>query len=355
MLGVGKDADAKAIRDAFRALALKYHPDRNKAPEAEEKFKEIAEAYAVLSDPKKRKEYDSRGFAGVSDFSQEDLFGGINFEDLFGGGMGFDFGDFGGGSIFERFFHPGGRHPSRGADIRVEVTVALEKILTGTEETVTLSHPRVCPECGGSGSAKGSEPRVCTTCNGTGQVTSTRKQGNVSYREIRPCPTCHGRGKIIDHPCPKCGGSGTVDEPESLNVKIPPGAEEGMVLRIPGHGMPAPQGGEKAGDLLVIVRSAYDPRFERSGADLWRRITIPLTAAVLGDEVGVESLDGPVRVRIPAGSQNDAVLRLVKKGLPHFGGTERGDLYLRLNVRIPEKLSDEERKLFERLREIGRE
>ena len=316
----------KELKRAYYKNAIKWHPDKNGGSgEAEEKFKEIAEAYAVLSDPKKRKEYDNRGFAGVSGFSKEDLFGGINFDEIFGGGgFGLDLGGFGGG-IFNGFFNREHRNSSNGEDIRVQVVVPLQKIITGGEEEVRLNHPRICPLCNGSASAPGSEPRICKTCNGSGNLISTRQEGNVSYQEIRTCTDCGGKGKFIDKPCSKCSGSGMVDESETLTVNIPVGAEEGMGLRVPANGKPSPRTDGKPGDLLVIGRPADDSRFKRSGADLWHSKTIELIDAVLGTEIEVATLEKPVTVTVPQGTQPNAVLRISEKGLPHFGENRRGD------------------------------
>ena len=356
MLGVARDADQKAIKDAFRNLALKFHPDRNKEPGAEERFKEIAEAYAILSDPKKRAEYDARGFAGVQGFSQEDLIGGIDFEDIFGG-LNFDFG-LGGGSPFEGFFHRRSRGPARGANIEVELSIPLEKVASGGEEKVRLKRPSTCPACHGTGAEGGAEPKPCTACNGTGRITrssrSTRKEREqILIQQISICPSCNGRGSIIEHPCRKCYGSGQVEQDEDLTVKIPVGVEEGMALRIPGKGMPSRDAGGATGDLFVVVRSKYDPRFERSGANLLREETIALTDAVLGATLDVPTLDGTATVTVPPGTQPDAVLRLKGKGLPEFGSTRHGEMYLRIAVQVPDKLSHEERQLYEQLRAIG--
>jgi molecular chaperone DnaJ len=345
VLGVPRDADAKAVKDAFRKLALQYHPDRNKEPGAEERFKEIAEAYAVLSDPRKRADFDRRGFEGVAGFTPEDLFGGIDFESIFG-----DLG-FGGGGLFERFF--GGRRagPRRGADIEVEVVVPLERIAAGGEEKIRFSRLAPCAECGGSGAAKGTRPRACASCQGTGQKTTTRREQGVFLRQSVPCPDCGGEGSVIDKPCPACGGSGRTAREESLEVAIPAGAEDGLILRVPGKGY-AGEPGARPGDLHVVVRSAPDARFERDGADLWRAESIDVADAVLGVELRVPTLEGVVTVSVPPGTQPDAQLRLRGKGLPRFRGRGRGDLYVRVAVRVPEKMGAEERRLWERLREV---
>ena len=346
MLGVAKDADQKAIKDAFRNLAMKYHPDRNKEPGAEEHFKEIAEAYAILSDPKKRAEYDARGFAGVEGFSQEDLFSGINFEDIFGG-LNFDFG---GGSPFDVFFHRRRAGPVRGANIEVELSIPLERVASGGEEKVRLDRPAPCRACHGTGSEGGAAPRTCATCKGTGRISRSSRQEreHVLIQQISTCPVCYGRGSIIEHPCPVCHGSGNEDRDETLTVKIPQGVEEGMVLRIPGKGMPSPEAGGTTGDLFVVVRSRADPRFERAGADLLRQETISLTDAVLGATLKVPTLDGTASVTIPPGTQPDAVLRLRGKGLPEFGNGRHGEMYLRIAVHVPEQLSREESRTYSR-------
>lgn len=355
VLGVPRDADASAIKNAFRELAMKYHPDRNKAPDAEEKFKEIAEAYAVLSDPKKRAQYDSGGFAGVADFTPEDLFGGIDFGDIFGD-MGFGF-DFGGGSIFDRLFRYGRRGPPRGQDLEIMLTVPLERINSGGEETVRYTRSVSCPGCGGSGAKSGTTPRKCETCGGTGRRIISRDQkqekGSIHFQQITICPTCQGRGEFIDDPCQVCHGTGQVEKEESLKVSIPIGVEEATALRIPAHGMPSEESQGVPGDLYVIVRSARDPRFERAGADLWRTETLDVADAVLGTKLTVPTLEGEVDVKVPAGTQPDEILRLRGKGLVRPGGGGHGNLNVRIQVHIPEKPTVEERQLYEALRSLG--
>jgi molecular chaperone DnaJ len=358
VLGVPRDATGKQIKDAFRTLALKYHPDRNKEPGAEERFKEIAAAYAVLSDPHKRREYDERGFAGVAGFSDEDLFREVDFQDLFGG-LNFDFGGPGfGGGLFDRFFGRRRTGPPRGANVEVEVRVPLERIATGGEEKVRFMRPVSCPACKGSGAKAGTKPRRCEPCQGTGRRTQQsrrhEREGEVVVQSISVCPACQGRGEIIDQPCPQCDGRGQAEHEESLTVNVPAGCEEGMALRVPGYGMASEAKGGVPGDLFVIVRSLPDPRFERAGADLWRREAVTVPEAALGTHRTVPTLDGTVEVTIPQGTQPDAVLRLAGKGLPEFGGGARGDLYLRLRVQVPERLSAKERELYEQLQALDR-
>jgi molecular chaperone DnaJ len=350
VLGVPRDADQATIKDAFRKLALRYHPDRNKEPDAEERFKEIAEAYAVLLDPNKRREYDAAGFAGVAGFTPEDLFGGINFDEIFGG-LGFDFG-FGGGGLFERIFRPRHAGPARGENVEVLVQVPLERIATGGEEDVRVRRRQSCPTCHGSGAKPGTQPKRCDACGGTGQRVTSRRDAGVAIQQITTCPSCRGRRELIEQPCPECNGRREVEREEKLTVNIPAGVEEGMALRIPGRGLPSRDARGAAGDLFVVIQSAPDSRFERDGADLWHREEISVADAVLGTGLDVPTLNGPVKVTIPPGTQSDSILRLRRKGLPEFGRKKQGDLYLRVAVRIPEKLGAEERKLWERLRTV---
>ncbi|MDH5611118.1 MAG: J domain-containing protein [Gammaproteobacteria bacterium] len=359
VLGVARDADQKAIKNAFRQLALKFHPDRNKAADAEEKFKEIAEAYAILSDPEKRAKYDSGGFAGVADFSAEDLFGGMNFDDIFGG-MDFGF-EFGGsdGEIFDRFFRHQRRGPEKGRDIEVQVRVSLDAINNGSEQSIRLNHPITCSACQGSGAEAGSKPRKCEACGGTGQQVISKKtskdKSQMVFQQISVCPTCHGQGIFIDKPCKKCHGTGQLDKEESLKIKIPKGAEDGMALRIPGHGMPSPTTSGKPGDLYVIVTTEHDNRFQRSGADLWCTRAINVTDAVLGTQLDIPTLDKNITVKVPPGTQQDEILRLRGKGLPVMNNIGRGDLKIRIMINIPQKITEKERELYEQLRQLNKE
>lgn len=345
-----RDADDKAIKSAFRDLALTYHPDRNKAPEAEEKFKEIAEAYAVLSNPQKRTDYDAGVFHGAG-MTPEDLFRDIDFGDLFGGfgGLGF-----GGGSMFDRFF-PGHRRapgPPRGADLEVAIAIPLQRVCSGGQETVLVARLAPCDTCHGSGAHPDTPPRRCETCQGSGQQVNSRRDQGVILQQISTCRGCHGRGTLIDKPCADCAGQGQIERQETLTVTIPVGVEEGMALRVPGHGLPSRETGGTCGDLFVVVRTQPDARFERHGKDLWHLESVPLVDAVLGTQMQVPTLDGPATVTIPPGTQPDTVLRLAGKGLPAFGSPGRGHLYLRLRVQVPEQLTAEERQLYERLRAL---
>jgi len=345
---VPRDADAKAIRDAFRALALRYHPDRNKEPGAEERFKEIAEAYAVLSDPNKRAAYDADGFTATG-VSPEDLFGGTNFDELFRG-AGFDFG----GDLFDRFFRRRRGGPARGEDLEATIEVLLEKIARGGEETVHTARLTTCAACKGTGAATGTTPRNCDACHGSGQHISRRQDGAMMVQYVTACSACHGAGTIIEKPCAECSGRGKVERDETLEVRIPIGAEEGMVLRIPGRGLPSRDASGTPGDLLVTLYTAPDLRFERHGADLWHTATLGVPDAVLGTNLDVPTLNGSANVTVPPGTQPDSVLRLRGKGLPRFGGRGHGSLLVRLTVQVPEQLSAEERKRYERLRALAR-
>ncbi len=305
----------------------------------------------MLSDPKKRKDYDNAGFAGVAGFSPEDLFGGIDFGGIFGG-LNFDFGN----GPFGGFFSKRPRGPARGSNLEVELVVPLDRVVSGGEEQLRVPRLEVCAACKGTGAKAGTRPRRCEVCGGSGRQTRSRREGKgaVLIQQVTVCAACRGRGNIVDQSCPECGGSGEVEHEETLSVNIPVGVEEGMALRIPGRGMPSPDKNGRPGDLFVVVRSAPDPRFERSGADLWHEEAIQVADAALGTTLTVPTVDKPAKVTVPAGTQPNAVLRLRNKGLPEFGGARRGGLYLRIIVEVPQQLGAEERVLYERLRGLQR-
>jgi molecular chaperone DnaJ len=348
--GAGSHVEPPSGEARPAQLALGYHPDRNKEPGAEERFKEIAEAYAVLNDPQKRAAYDAGGHAGVAGYSPEDLFGGINLQDIFGpdlfGGLGM------GGGLFDRMF---GRRsgPQPGTNLEMVVQVPLERVLHGGAEAIQIRRPAQCASCKGTGAKAGTQPTNCDTCKGSGKQIRRQGSGAVVIQQISPCPDCDGRGVIIDSPCPDCAGRGQAERVESLTVTIPAGIEDGTALRVAGHGEPSEDAAGRPGDLLVIVATAPDPRFVRRGADLWRDESVSVADAALGSTLTVPTLEGKAAFKLPAGTQPDAALRLHGKGLPRFGEKGRGDLFIRVHVQVPEKLSREERQLYERLRSLA--
>ena len=357
VLGVEKNASADEIKKAYRKLAIKYHPDKNPGDkEAEEKFKEAAEAYSVLSDADKKARYDQFGHSGVEgagpDFSGG--FGNLNdiLNDLFGGAFGGGFGGFGGfGGGFG-----GGRGGQkqqrvyRGRDIRVRVKLTLEEIAKGVEKEISIEKSVPCSECGGKGARNSSDIKTCSACNGTGQVqrvTNSIFGQTVTYST---CQQCGGEGKVVTNPCRTCGGTGLVRKRETIKVKIPAGVEAGMQLTIQGEGHAAKNNGIN-GDLLVVIEEQEHPDLKREGNNLYYTKVISLPDAILGADVEVPCLDGPYRIKVDAGTQSGTVVRLRGKGLPTvngYGGT--GDLYVKFAVWIPKRLDREDKAVIESLR-----
>ena len=354
VLGVDKGADKKEIKKAYRKLAMKYHPDVSEDESATEKFKEISEAYAVLSDEEKRNTYDQFGHAGMDGFSSEDIFRNVNFDDIFQGfGGGFDV-----GNIFEMFGFGGGRGrtagPQRGTDIYGEIDISLEEAARDIEKDITIRPAVECPVCNGTKSEPGSEPDICQTCGGSGQVKQVTNTILGQMMNVRPCPNCNGEGKIISHPCQNCNGKGKIRENNTITIKIPAGVESGSRLRVPGEGNAGDIGGGY-GDLIVLINIKKHDKFEREGPNLYYEKQISFPQASLGDSVDIPTINGEIELKIPPGTQSESVFRLRGQGMPIIRRNSKGNLYVTVKVVVPQKLNEKQEELLKQFAEISGE
>jgi len=344
VLGVDRTATRDQIKHAYRQLALQFHPDKNRDPGAAAKFRESAEAYAVLSDDTKRKEYDTTGHAGVSErWSSEDLMRDFQFGDFFGG----RFGDLSGmfGDLFGRRMRPGAG-AARGVDLRYDVELTLEEAAHGGEREIYLTRSEKCVDCEGSGAKAGTKPLACPDCRGTGQTQDVKMRKDVRLVTLTTCARCQGRGQIIESPCPLCQGGGYRFLPHTLKVKIPPGVDDGIVIQLPGQGEANADGGPP-GDLLIHPHVRRHPTFERHGEDLYTVQLVTFPDAALGRKLRITGLRGEaLQVTIPPGTQSGTALRLSGKGMPKVGEKGKGDLFVVVEVRTPTDVSDRERTLL---------
>lgn len=353
-LGVSKTATKDEIKKSYRNMAKQYHPDRNKASDAADKFKDATEAYELLMDDQKRAAFDQYGFAGTQGF---------------GGGHPGGFGDFSGGNfnasdfgfddigdIFSTFF--GGnagagvsrsrKREQRGADLSMKLEIEFMEAIFGIEKKVSYNRKIVCDECMGSGGKRGQKPEKCKVCNGQGRMTKLQKTFLGNIQTVVECDNCHGTGEVIAEKCDKCGGNGTVNHNEILNIKVPKGTPDGLTLRFSQKGN-AGERGAPYGDLYLEIEVKEHKIFERVGDDIYMDLKIPITLAVLGGEIIVPTIHGDLNVKIPAGTQPEKILRLKDKGAPKFKHDSHGDQYLRIKIEIPTKLSKNERDLWEKI------
>jgi len=356
ILGLSKSATADEIKRAYRKLAMQHHPDKHGGDDA--KFKEIGEAYETLKDDQKRAGYDQFGHAGA----QGNPFGGGGAGGAYGGGNpfgggaagfeGFDFSD-----ILNQFMGGAGgrqqRGPAKGRDLEVSMTIDFMDSVTGVEKDVSLTLDDSCEHCHGNGAEPGSKLKQCVTCNGRGQVVRMQQTILGAIQQASVCPTCAGRGEVPEKPCTVCDGTGVQRRHKTIRVKVPAGVDNGATMRLTGQGA-APKGGGAKGDLYVEIRVRADKRFERQGRDIVSDVTVGMAAAALGTEVSVETVDGPVTLKIPAGTQSGKVFKLSGRGMPGLNGRARGDQLVTVVVATPTKLTAKQRSLLEELADADR-
>lgn len=347
VLGVPKGANKDEIKAAYRKLALEFHPDRNKSPEATERFKEISEAYAILSDDEKRREFDQFGRAGIYErYNSEDIFRGADFDSIFR--------DSGFGNIFEQLLRGfggfgfqgfgGPQRPSRGQDLVYDLGISFDEAAHGVNKAIEVQRLSTCNVCNGTGAQPGSKRKTCPTCYGRGQVQQIRRSGFAQMIQITTCPRCNGEGSIVDKPCKNCGGSGVTRNKTTLQVTIPAGADEGQSLRLRGEGNMV-QGG-RPGDLFVRIHLQAHQYFKREGDDILYDTKISYPKAAMGGELEVPSIDGKARLKIPPGTRAGTVFRLEGKGFPHVQARGRGDELVRVDVDVPRDLNKREREIL---------
>jgi molecular chaperone DnaJ len=353
VLGVDRAATPEQIKQAYRQLALEWHPDRNPSAEATDKFKEIAEAYAVLSDEAKRSAYDTMGHAGISErWSTEDLFRDFDFGDFFGGRFG------GLGSIFGDVFSGGARRSAAkppGADLRYDLRLTLDESAKGGERLIQVKRSARCKICGGNGAKPGTQPVPCSECQGRGEKQQIRTEKSMKVVTLSPCVRCKGRGVFVESPCGACDGTGYEFLPHTIKVQVPAGIEDGMLLRLAGQGEASPQGGTP-GDLLVRISIQPHPHLKRDRANLYTVVPVSFPDAALGTKVTAPCLNGEnVRVTVPSGTQSGTALRARGKGMPRLHGKGKGDLFVVVEVRTPTEITLQQRELLKEFARLDKE
>jgi molecular chaperone DnaJ len=348
LLGVSRDATEADIKKAYRKLAMEFHPDRNSAADAESRFKEITEAYEVLRDPQKRAAYDRYGKAGLGGSG-----GGFGYHHVdLSEALNIFMRDFGGMGGFESLFGGGRRQDTRrGQDVRVTVKLSLQEVATGVKKNVKLKTLDRCSTCSGSGAKPGIKPTTCSTCNGSGEVRRATQSMFGQFVAVTPCPTCAGEGTVITQPCEVCRGEGRVRTDRTVTVEIPAGVSTNNYLTLRGQGAAGPRNGP-AGDLLVMLDIRQDDRFERHNDDLIYDLSLSFSQAALGGEFQIPTPYGDEKIKVPAGIQPETVLRLRNRGLPLLGQSSKGDLLIRVHVWTPERLTEEQERLFQELAKL---